>query len=113
MVRTKYLEKIIPDLLDKAVDLIPQKGRDIKLYIRDISYRCNSYRIEKAWKGKHPKGYLVTKHKDLTREDFLKWILSQPSKIQLEVYNNLLNYINTETPKERGEVEFRSYLDEA
>jgi len=111
--RLENLEKKIPSLLSEAVSLISQKGRDIYLYKGNISYRQHSSGIKKLWKGKHPKGYAMTEYKDVTRDEFLQWAIYQTSEVQIEIYNNLLNYINTETPKERGQEESRSYVSEA
>lgn len=48
----------------------------------------------------------MTKRGLVTKEEFLEWMLNQPYCVKEQVHQNLLDYINIETPKERGEVEF-------
>lgn len=103
------LEDKLPKLLDEAIAVMPKKGRAIKLYNKRNNkpfYEVDETGIIKFWKGNYPNGDPVTRWKNLTRDEFLDWIFKQPEKTQQQVYQNLLNYIKTETPKERGEVEF-------
>lgn len=95
---TEVLEDEIRELFDKAVACMPQKGRAINLLNGNPFYDVDELGINKFW-GE-------TSHKIITAEEFFHWLSEQPESTKKEVYRNLQDYISTQTPKERGEIEF-------
>lgn len=97
------LEERIHELLDRAISLMPQKGRAIKLVgggRGDCLYEVDARGIAKYWKDRHPeRGYPVTKQEEITPEEFLRWLSKSDKSVVAEVHKNLLEYINTVTPK--------------
>ena len=103
------LEERILELLDRAISLMPQKGRAIKLVGGggNYLYEVDESGIIKYWKDRHPeREYPITRWEKMTREEFSSCVGGQPHDIKQEIYKNLLTYMETETPKERREEEF-------
>lgn len=101
------LEQKIEALLDEAASLVPQKGKEARLYAtRGEAYTILNDGIFHYWKSKYSNGDPVTDWKQMSKGDFLSWLDTQPLSVREQVYQNLRTYINTPTPKERGIEEF-------
>ncbi len=108
------LDCMIPILLAEAMKLIPQKGRAIQLYngdgfiddkIKNPYFLAFQKGLSKLWDVEYGQR-MLTESMDISQQQFLESVRTQPYQIKAEIYQNLVDYINTETPKERGEVEF-------
>lgn len=110
---SRILEERIPELLDRAISIMPKKGRAIKLYTGLDGNPASPYflvfgeGIFREWgERRGPKLGPITRRQPLSRDEFLQWVATQPDPVKEKVYQNLQEYITTETPKERGEEEF-------
>ncbi len=103
---TQNLEFIV-GLLTEAMSVMHKKGRAICIYRSDdTSYEADERGIQKHWKNVLPNGTPITSREGISFDEFRGWLESQPATVQRTVYQNLQDYINIETPKERGENEF-------
>lgn len=109
----KPLEDRIPNILDEAISLMSKKGRVLKIYSGLNSkpeypaFEVHSEGMFKLWpEGRGPRLGPITRWKPISKDEFLQWVAAQPDAVKEKVYQNLDTYITTETPKERGEVEF-------
>lgn len=100
------LELRINELLDKAMPLIPLKGRALTILRGDLSYEIFQDGIYMFWKTKRENGDPITRKKNLTRNELIQSLSQYPSSVQEQICQNISDYIGTETPKERGEEEF-------
>lgn len=99
----------IAELLGAAISVMHEKGRGIELYYNGLNedfYEVDSRGIARRWRGYLPNGTPITRLAPVSSEEFLQWLSRQPDDVKETVRNNLETYIKTETPKERGEIEF-------